>query len=239
LSKHGSEQPEFGRPHGKTTVLLLEENGSGDWTQFEMSGMKIYIDIDDVLAETTRTLAQAARDFFGKKVRFEDMSSFDLRVSLQLNADEYDSFMLAVHEPPFLKSLEPIENAIPTLREWDGSGVRIELITGRPPSSRQATVEWLEIHDIPYQSLEFVDKYGRQHDETMPKLSDLAGRHYDLAIEDSATVAAYLSENTRSRVLLFDRPWNRDMNLSGTSISRVSDWLEISKSHPLDGTPRS
>ena len=84
-----------------------------------------------------------------------------------------------------------------------------------------------------------MDKYGRNLDETMPKLSDLTDRHYDLAIEDSSTVAAYLSKNTGSRVLLFDRPWNRDMNLSETSISRVFDWLEVAEDRSLDAATRS
>ena len=45
------------------------EGGSGR----EMSGLRLYIDIDDVLAETTRALAWAAQDLLGKKVLFDDI----------------------------------------------------------------------------------------------------------------------------------------------------------------------
>ncbi|MEE3327774.1 MAG: bifunctional metallophosphatase/5'-nucleotidase [Myxococcota bacterium] len=195
--------------------------------------MKLYIDIDDVLAETTRTLAQTAHARFGKKIDFEEMLSFDLRSSLQLDQDEYETFMLEVHEPAFLRKLEPVENAMEILSRWDNAGARIELVTGRPPSSRQATLDWLADHSIPYHSLEFVDKYGRHKDDAVLQLADLDGRNYSVAIEDSLAVATHLAENTQSHVLLFDRPWNRDTNHDERSITRVFHWREISEHLPL------
>lgn len=195
--------------------------------------MKLYIDIDDVLAETTRTLAETARIRFGKQVRFEDMLSFDLRRSLNLREEEYEIFMAEVHEPAFLKKLEPVENAREILVRWKASGAQIELVTGRPPRTRQATEEWLEDHSLPYHSLEFMDKYGRYEEVTATRLPDLIGRNYDLAIEDSPRVATYLAQNTHSLVLLFDRPWNRDTNLDDGSITRVLDWQEIGRKQPV------
>ena len=213
---------------------IRTEGGSGR----EMSGLRLYIDIDDVLAETTRALAWAAQDLLGKKVLFDEMSSFDLRISLQLDAEEYESFMLAVHEPEFLMKLEPVENAIQTLEKRHAAGDRLELVTGRPPESRKPTEEWLAAHSVPHHSVEFMDKYDRYRDLDLPRLPDLAARHYDLAIEDSYKVAAYLAEQTGSQTLLFDRPWNRGMDLGGKSISRVFNWLEIAEHCAREKTSR-
>ena len=189
--------------------------------------MKLYIDIDDVIVETTRTLAETARAHYGKNIDFENMTSFDLQRSLKLGPDEFEEFMSEVHEPAYLRELEPVENAKETLIRWHDSGARLELVTGRPPHTRESTTGWLEDHSIPYDRLEFVDKYGRHKKEGLPRLEDLAGRSYDLAIEDSSRVATYLAENTASRVLLFDRPWNRDTKTDHGSMTRVFGWKEI------------
>ena len=42
----------------------------------------IYVDIDDVLADTSRALIDLAESTFLKKVDFNDLRSFDLKVSL-------------------------------------------------------------------------------------------------------------------------------------------------------------
>lgn len=192
-----------------------------------MTGPRLYIDIDDVLAETTRALADTARTRFGKNIPFQKMTTFDLRISLQLQEDEYESFMLEVHKPEFLRALAPTVDAPDVLDAWKKSGARIELVTGRPPSSQQATIDWLEDHSIAYDSLEFIDKYRRYSGEPTKQLSDLSGRNYRFAIEDSASVAIYLAENTSSRVLLYDRPWNQSGPLEDGPIKRVHSWREI------------
>ncbi len=192
-----------------------------------MTGQRLYIDIDDVLAETTRSLARHARSHFGKDVSFEKMTTFDLRISLQLHEDEYPSFMDEVHRPDFLRALPPTADAPQVLAIWKASGARIDLITGRPSKSRQATIDWLEDHSIIYDSLEFIDKYGRYSEEPTARLSDLTDRHYKFAIEDSASVATYLAKNTRSRVLLYDRPWNQNTPLENGPIKRVRTWRDI------------
>ena len=192
-----------------------------------MTEPRLYIDIDDVLAETTRALAKAARTRFGKDILFENMTTFDLRISLQLQEDEYESFMLEVHKPEFLKALAPTADAPDVLDAWKKSGARIELVTGRPPSSQQATIDWLEDQSMAYDSLEFIDKYRRYPGESTTQLSDLAGRNYRFAIEDSPSVATYLAENTSSRVLLYDRPWNQSGPSEDEPIKRVHNWREI------------
>ena len=192
-----------------------------------MTGQRLYIDIDDVLAETTRSLARHARSHFGKDVSFEKMTTFDLRISLQLQEDEYESFMAEVHRPEFLRALPPAADAPEVLANWRSSGARIELVTGRPSSSQQSTIDWLEDHSMTYDSLEFIDKYGRYSENKTARLSELADRNYSFAIEDSASVATYLAENTSSRVLLYNRPWNQNEPLENQPIKRVHSWREI------------
>lgn len=200
--------------------------------------MQLYVDIDDVLTETTRAANRVARERFGKKVLFEDMTVFDLRVSLGLADEEYGPFMETVHAPEFLTNLSPVRHAVTTLADWWAQGARIELVTGRPPASRATTLGWLADHSIFYHSLEFIDKYDRYPDQEALPLEALKGRSYDFAIEDSVSTAEYISRNTPGRVLLLDQPWNRNLEPGSAAIERVHDWQEIAARVWLSRTER-
>ena len=187
----------------------------------------IYVDIDDVLAESTRACAEIARRDFAKNVKFEEMSVFDLRVSLSLAEHEYEDFMNAVHTPRFLEQLPVVKGARKTLEQWIRGGAEINLLTGRPPSSQPSTLKWLKKNTIPYNSLEFVDKYNRHANQGAIPLQELNGRTYDFVIEDSFETASYLAKALNTSVLLFDRPWNRQQTSHSSSIERVHNWAEI------------
>ncbi len=56
-----------------------------------------------------------------------------------------------------------VEDARPALERWSRAGYEIHLLTGRPPTTENATRDWLATHAIPHVQLDFVDKYGRAH----------------------------------------------------------------------------
>ena len=192
-----------------------------------MADLHFYIDVDDVLAETTRALAQLAQERFGKRVHFSEMNVFDLSVSLGLNKEEFSAFMAAAHERDFLLGLKPVSGGAGSLVRWREAGVKISVVTGRPPESRPATLDWLEHHGIPFDRLDFVDKYARYSDPKMTTLKNLLDRGYHTVIEDADATALYLVQNTDARVLLYDRPWNQNSNAEAHGALRVHDWTEI------------
>jgi hypothetical protein len=195
-----------------------------------MAQLNFYVDIDDVLSETTRALALLAQTRFGKAVAFENMRVFDLSVSLGLNAQEFPAFMTAAHAPDFLLGLEPMPGAAEALADWQRDGARISVVTGRPPESREATLRWLEERGIPFDDLEFIDKYGRFDDPSALTPADLLTRDYDAVIEDADSMADYLVLHTDARVLLYDRPWNQNSIAEAHGARRVHGWAEIRRS---------
>ena len=197
-----------------------------------MRPLNYYVDVDDVLAETTRALARLANARFGKTATFENMTVFDLSISLGLDADELPVFMAAAHEPDFLLGLEPIRGARETLEAWSNRGAKISVVTGRPPECWEPTQRWLELHGIPFDELEFVDKYARFNDPRATTPNDLLDRGYHAVIEDADTMADFLALHTNAQVLLFDRPWNRTSAAEGNGAQRVHDWAEIRRSVP-------
>lgn len=193
----------------------------------------IYVDVDDVLADATASLIVLARDLFGREVDYESCHSFDLGESFGLTPAQRDALLDAAHEDVAVESMRPVEGAAEILLAWQETGHEVHIVTGRPPSTLPATRRWLASMQMPHSSIASVDKYGRQaHLEEAVPLRALAERRFEVAIEDSLSMAGFLAEETGARVLLLDRPWNRDLSRipAGTrrKVQRVVSWAEIS-----------
>ena len=130
----------------------------------EEESQKVYVDIDDVLCDTTRAFPALLKEHFGKTVQFDDIHSFDLSISFGLSPDELQEFMAIAHSPQVLRDHEPVDGSIEALSRFFAKQYEILLVTGRPPSVYDLTKEWVAKYNVPYQDLIFVDKYGRYTD---------------------------------------------------------------------------
>jgi len=192
----------------------------------------IYVDVDDVLADATASLIVLARELFGRDVDYESCHSFDLGESFGLTSAQRDVLLDAAHEDLALESMRPVDGAAAILAEWRDTGHEVHIVTGRPPSTLPATRRWLARMRMPHSTIASVDKYGRQaHLVDAVPLRALAQRRFEVAIEDSIPMAQFLAEETGARVLLLDRPWNRDLSrlpaATQTKVQRVVSWVEI------------
>jgi uncharacterized HAD superfamily protein len=190
--------------------------------------LPIYVDIDDVLADTSSCLIEIAEKEFCKRVAFEELTSFDLMTSFCLSRKEYEHFLAMAHQPDEILNLAPIPEAIQTLEKWASSGHEIFVVTGRPTSTHDTTLEWLARHEVPYDRFFMVNKYARPGmDEaialSMPAFSKMK---FQFAIEDAYDMAVHLAETMDTRVLLYDRPWNRGPDRNG-NIRRFRWWDEL------------
>jgi uncharacterized HAD superfamily protein len=199
------------------------------------SNRNIYVDLDDVLSETARAFTGLLERHFGKTVAFEEMTSFDLGKSFELDAEELARFMHLAHEPQVILSLEPVLGAAGALNQIIAMGYRICIITGRPPSTAEASKAWLELNRIPHHDFICVDKYGRDAMDasygTAITLDDLSEMHFCFAVEDSWDMAMFLRQEMELPVYLLDRPWNRDVELSNPTararLTRCADWARV------------
>ena len=193
--------------------------------------MRIYIDIDDVLCETAASLCRLASQVFGRDVAYEDVREFDLQRVFGLTDAEMARFAVLSHAPEWLLNFPETSGAVAGVKALRDAGADIDILTGRPASSHVETEAWLSSVGLGDFNVEYVDKYARSFtrkpgDPPTVPLADLLRRRYDYAIDDSPVILRSLAAWRETKVLVFDRPWNRAFTLAGNMI-RVDGWKGV------------
>lgn len=187
--------------------------------------------MDDILCETAVSLCGLACRMFGRRVAYDAVRDFNLQETFSLSDGQFRQFMDAAHEHDFLLAYAPTPGAAEGVKALVADGHEVEVVTGRPAFTHRATRAWLDAAGLKGVPVTYVDKYGRPQpiDPTAPgaiSLGQLLARHYDVAIDDSPVVLPALARWTDTKVLVFDRPWNRAYALA-RNMARVGDWKEL------------
>jgi len=193
----------------------------------------IYVDLDDVLCEAARHFLRVVEREFGKRIDYHQLTTFDVGHACRLSPDEREELYRIVHRPEELLQMVPIPQALEVLRIWEEAGFEIGIVTGRPPESYDASLEWLGKHKISYRSLIVVDKYARfaTKNTIAISLAELAAQRFCWAVEDSLPMAQYLARAMQIPVALLDAPWNRTGSQQ-PGIYRCRDWRAIAAAAP-------
>ncbi|WP_092208631.1 hypothetical protein [Desulfoluna spongiiphila] len=195
----------------------------------------IFVDMDDVIAETTRTYPALVKREFGIEASYEAIADFDLSSSFGLTRAQLAHLFEVVHTKEVLMGFSPVTGVREALSAWQVAGYPIAVVTGRPPETRELSLTWLKMAGIPFDSFEICDKYGRHDPAQGPfiTLDEIKTRTYTCAVEDSLSMAAFLSGTMKVPTFLFDRPWNRHTE-GHPACTRCASWKEIArKATPL------
>ena len=192
--------------------------------------MNIYVDFDDCLCETGRYFAGLVTELFGMDVPYERMRYFSLEKSFSLNEEQYERLMAEGHRPERLLSYAETPGAAESINGWLDRGFDVSVITGRPYSAYEPSREWLDRHGLERVPLYCLNKYKRdgfyQGDASL-ELEDYYKMHFDYAVEDSPAAFRFFSHLPEMKVLVFDRPWNRECEFPGENYIRCFDWDTI------------
>lgn len=197
--------------------------------------MKIYVDIDDVVTETARSLCELAKRMFGRDVPYSDVHAFDLRVSFELDDSQIAALMDSAHSPTTVASYPETPGACRTIASWVAAGHDVTFVTGRPAFTHDETVRWLSRRGLGGLRVIHVDKFGRElgsmfaSRDYVVSVEDFLKMHFDFAIEDSPIGLGHLARIPGCRVAVFNRPWNIGHPLPGPAFKRAGDWSEIDK----------
>ncbi|MBP8969023.1 MAG: 2-dehydropantoate 2-reductase [Lachnospiraceae bacterium] len=195
--------------------------------------MNIYVDFDDCLCETARHFSGLAKDMFGTNVPYENINFFNLQKSFSLSDKQYEDMMAEAHKPEILLSYAETPGAADTLNSWVDEGHDVSVITGRPFNSFEPSREWLDRHRLGRIKLYCLNKYGRdsfyQNTEYSLELEDYYKMHFDIAVEDSPHAFKFFDHLPDLKILVYDRPWNHNVELPGDNYIRCFDWNEIER----------
>lgn len=196
---------------------------------------RIYVDFDDVLSQTAVKLIEVLEKTFNKTIPYESIVSFNLEQSFALTSEQWNHLMDLAHTSDVLMEMKMISGAQKAMSHLYDKGFQIDIVTGRPPDTIKHSQDWLNEHKIPYHNIYFADKYLRFSE--LPgidkshyfTLEDLKKESFTFAIEDSATMAQFISEQMNIPVYLLDRPWNRKASTSNPDapIFRCHSWQEL------------
>lgn len=193
--------------------------------------MNIYIDFDDCLCETARHFSGLVKGLFGIDVPYESIRYFDLQKSFSLTDEKFEDMMIKAHSPEVLLSYEETPGAIETINGWVDDGHDVSIITGRPYSAYEASREWLDCHRLDRVRLYCLNKYGRnsfiKNSDFSLEVEDYYKMHFDYAIEDSPSAFRFFEHLPKLKVMVYDRPWNRECKFPGENYHRCFDWETI------------
>ncbi len=196
--------------------------------------MKIYVDFDDCLCETAKHFSILVKDLFDIDVPYEDIKYFDLQKSFSLTEEQYEKMMIEGHTPEVLLSYEETPGAVDTVNGWLDEGHDVSIITGRPSSAYEASRKWLDQHGLERVKLYCLNKYGRdsfiKNSDFNLELEDYYKMHFDYAVEDSPKAFKFFEHLPELKVMVVDRPWNRECEIPGDGYTRCFDWETIRNS---------
>lgn len=207
--------------------------GSASIAPQSLRGVKIYVDIDDVVTETARTLCKFAHQLFGRNVSYENVFAFDLRISFSLDDSQIAYLMDYAHSPDALDAYPETFGATSTIASWIRDGGDVTFVTGRPASTHNGTRNWLKARGLDSLPVLHVDKFGRDLGgmfnpcDYVVSLDDFLKMHFDFAVEDSPIGLGHLAKIDNCRVAVFDRPWNAQTKMPSSLFRRCSNWSEV------------
>ena len=193
--------------------------------------MNIYVDFDDCLCETARHFSTLVGKMFGLDFPYENIKYFNLQQSFSLSDEQYEQMMIEGHTREVLLAYEETPGASETINSWLDKGNDVKIITGRPFSAFDASREWLNQHGLERVELYCLNKYGRDNfikgSTFSLELADYYKMHFDYAVEDSPHAFKFFNHLPDLKVLVFDRPWNRDCEFPNQNYKRCLDWKMI------------
>lgn len=185
--------------------------------------MKIGVDIDDTLSQSTGALIKFHNDNYGTNYKKADLKKYVWEIwadSIKDSAKKIDEFE---NTDDFLK-LKPLDGALEVLKKLKENN-ELFIITGRSDTNKEKTEQWLsEYFPNIFSKIYYTNQLSLDGKNiTKKKICDILD--IDILIEDNLPNVLDCSGPKRHAYLL-DYPWNQTTKLS-EGIKRVHSWKEI------------
>ncbi len=182
--------------------------------------MFVGIDLDDVLADFIPRLAEFHNIEYGTNLTKENFHSYRFWEVFGGTIEENRRKVKSFYRSRYCQKILPIRGSVEGV-DSIAKNHRLLIVSSRFDEGVDEAKDWIARY--------FPNKFTGVHFSTPEtKKSDICSDlGIGVLIDDSATFARYCaSENTR--VLLFDQPWNRGVELP-KEVTRVYSWKEITE----------
>ena len=195
--------------------------------------MIIWIDLDEVLAETVEKLLEDNNYvLWVKKVEYEDIRNYYLHKieELWLTPEEDIKLFEKVFAEDKQYKIKPVDGALEKLKIWKEKWYKLKIITARPSIIKEYTINWLNkyypnIFDDVFFTFDNLTQFYKDGKTTIKK-SDICNRLWvDVMIEDNFEYAQDVA-SCGIKTYLITKPWNKDFKET-ENIIRVNSWDEI------------
>jgi len=169
--------------------------------------LRISLDVDGVLADTMRLWIRLWNRRSGRKLEYEDLVEWDFWRRLGISGKEFMELMrMAWRMWRELPPTEPdLADKVARLRALG----RVDLVTARPRDVEKYTLLWLEAHGITFDDIVWM------------RSSRMKARlDYDVFIDDSPLLLEGCALKP-GLLLIYDRPWNRNIACEGGLVRRI------------------
>jgi len=172
--------------------------------------MKIALDVDGVLADIIHLWIENYNKQYNKSISKKDINQWDFWRNIGL--DKYEFYRQLSNSWEQWKDVPTTENDIASAVDRLHSLGRVDIVTARDKESTNYVINWLEHNGIKFN--EYVAVLDGR---------DKAKLDYDVFIDDSPHNVERMASKG-SNVLLYDQPWNRDVN--SRKIIRIKKLIE-------------
>ncbi len=182
--------------------------------------MKIGIDFDDCLADYCKVLIDHYNKIDGTSYKIEDAITWDL--GYLWGMDEKSAIDRCINFYPKEKGIEilPVYGAIEAINKLKKN--ELIIITGRPDTTLNFVVEWLQKHSINvFSKIIFSNQFNG---EKRGKAEICKDEEVEVFIDDHLGNVINTSK-TGIKCFLMDMPWNQG-DIPST-VERVESWDEI------------
>lgn len=180
-----------------------------------MRKLNLCIDIDGTVTEPYYWLERANR-YFGRDLKPEDVTVYEIHKVLDIDEDDYDEFY-ELYGKLLHKEAEARFGASETIQDLYRQH-NIHFVTAREEKFRDTSIEWLEKHEMPMDSICLLGQPNK-----VEKARELKS---DLFIEDSYSNALQIAK-AGFDVLLIDCSYNKGP--LPQNVTRVKNWFEIAE----------
>lgn len=182
-----------------------------------ISPNEIAFDVDGVVADTFHLFVAKARNDYGYRFDYEDITEYDFLQVLDMDEKESDAIVQTLLDRPLESGVKPLPGAVEVLTRLSLLAP-LSFVTARP--EKGPILAWVE-HQLPQVDKDRIRlEVTGVHTEKIPVLLEMGFKYF---VEDRLDTCPLLEQNGITPIL-FEQPWNKKPH----PYHVVRDWDEIS-----------